>query len=1095
MNLAQACLRPSYLVAACVSLVLFAASPAWSDTIVIVDNSDAGFTDYNSAWSVTSMDGQYGDDYHYKTTRTSSPYNLVEWRPSLPTAGQYEVAVWYRSTGSGRPNNAQYTVYHSGGSSVVTVNQQSNGSTWVLLGSYDFAAGTTGYVTLTDQAQRNKTIIADAVRFYKQDPFELTMAVSPPGSGTTTPAAGGPYPADPNEVVDISATPAEGYVFKQWTVSAGSAVANPLLANTTVTMDSTKTVTAVFQEPQPVAPEFRAFWADAFHEGYKTAAQTDAMIARALEGRYNAIIAEVLAYQDNVGGGHGAYWTSSIVPKASDTASEFDPLAYLCQQAAANNLEVHCWLVAFRVSTTWPPSGNTIVANHPEWLMVTEADMGNGPATVDGYYVLDPGSPEAQQYLISIIREIADNYPVNGIHWDYIRYTNSSAGYPTSTTYTQSGLARFREITGYVGTPATTDTDWRDFRRRGITELVRRAQVEVATANNPRQPLRHSAALITWGNAPSDFTSSSAYGIYQDWRFWMEQGYLDTGVPMTYYREYQYPTWYRNWVDSSIGWRYNRQMVTGPGIYLNSMEDSITQMQYAQSAGADGLSTYSYATTNDTGSYWDWYPYVAANLWTESAPVPTMPWRNPTTATEGTLFGRVTDGATGLPVDDATVQAGSRTVQTDGNGYYVLTLLPATSSGTLYDVTGSKTGLPTTTVDGVRITAGETTRQDIVLGDQPQLPPTIAEVSPEPVELLAEQPYIQQLTLTQGSADSWSVLQSPTGVSVDSTGLVSGWTPTLADVGNLFDFTIRATNTGGSDDESWQVLVVAPPPCTDTLIAGFEDIADGSMGMFRHLGFSGTTSSHLLESPSISEVTSDAAATGSKSQKLEWQFVDATSPRWARVSTNNATDVPNPTVAFDKPIRLCFRLDNGSLRVCLGLRETNTDAAIGENGGIEGTIEWLGATAADGTSPVGGKILNARPGVWQTMIFDPLTDPVVAFTGDGVLSSTTNKGTIEHVGFACNGTAGPFTLYIDDVAQLCEMPLPIPGDANGDGDVDAEDLSAFVECLSGANVPRAGGCEGFNFDNDTDVDLDDFGILQGCLSGPDVPGDPTCDVR
>jgi hypothetical protein len=127
MNLAQACLRPSYLVAACVSLVLFAASPAWSDTIVIVDNSDAGFTDYNSAWSVTSMDGQYGDDYHYKTTRTSSPYNLVEWRPSLPTAGQYEVAVCLPlhrlGTAQQRPNT---TVYHSGGSSVVTVNQQSN---------------------------------------------------------------------------------------------------------------------------------------------------------------------------------------------------------------------------------------------------------------------------------------------------------------------------------------------------------------------------------------------------------------------------------------------------------------------------------------------------------------------------------------------------------------------------------------------------------------------------------------------------------------------------------------------------------------------------------------------------------------------------------------------------------------------------------------------------------------------------------------------------------------------------------------------------------------------------------------------------------
>jgi hypothetical protein len=42
----------------------------------------------------------------------------------------------------------------------------------------------------------------------------------------------------------------------------------------------------------------------------------------------------------------------------------------------------------------------------------------------------------------------------------------------------------------------------------------------------------------------------------------------------------------------------------------------------------------------------------------------------------------------------------------------------------------------------------------------------------------------------------------------------------------------------------------------------------------------------------------------------------------------------------------------------------------------------------------------------------------------------------------------------------------------------------------GANVPQAGGCVGFNFDNDTDVDLDDFSILQGCLSGPTYPATP-----
>ncbi len=1092
MDLAPDALRRCCVMAACVGLALLMGTQALSAAIVIVDNSDPEFKDYNSAWSVTSLDGQWGPDYRYKTTRTSTPYNLVEWRPNLPAAGQYQVAVWYRSIGSSRPNNARYTVYHSGGSSLVTVNQQTNGSTWVTLGTYNFAAGTAGYVTLSDQAQNNKTIVADAVRFRTIEPVQLTMAVSPPGTGTTTPAAGGPYAKDQDEVVAISAVPAEGYVFKEWTVSAGAPAADPLQASTTVVMDATKTVTAVFQEPPPTPAQFRGFWADAFHEGFRTAAQIDAMVSRAVQGRYNAIVAEVLAYQDNVGGGHGAYWNSNIIPKASDATPGFDPLAYLCQKAAAANLEVHCWLVAFRVSTTWPPSGNTIMANHPEWLMVMDTNSGNGPSTVDGYYVLDAGSPDVQDYLISILREIADNYPVDGIHWDYIRYTNNAAGYPASNSYTKSSLARFKQITGYAGTPPSTDTDWRNFRRRTITELVRRAQVEVATADNPRQPLRHSAALITWGNAPSSFTSSSAYSIYQDWRLWMEQGYLDTGIPMTYYREHELPTYYRNWVNASIGWRYNRQLVTGPGIYLNTIENSIIQMQYAVDAGADGLCTYSYATTNNSGSYWDWYPYVAANFWDEPATVPTMPWRDPATATEGTLFGRVTDGATGLPVDDATVQVGSRSAQTDGNGYYVITLIPASGSGTLYQVTGSKTGLPTTALDGVQVVAGLTKRQDIALGTQEPLAPIIAEVLPDPVEATAGQPYVQQLTLIQGLADSWSVIDGPPGAQVSSTGLVSGWTPGLADAGNLFDFTIRATNTVGSDDESWQVLAVAPPPCEATLIAGFEGIADGGMGMFRHPRFSGSTSAHLLESPSISEVTSDAAATGDKSQKLEWGFVDTAPQRWARVTTNNATHVPNPTVAFDKPIRVRLRLDSGSLRVCVGLRETNTEAAIGADGGTDGPMEWIGATGANENTPLGGKLLNARPGVWQTLIFDPLTDPITTFTGDGVLSSTTGKGTIEHLAFTSNGTAGPFTVYVDDVAQLCEMPLPVPGDTNGDGDVDGEDLLAFIACLSGADLPHAAGCESFDFDGDGDADLDDFSIFQGCLSGPDEPGDPAC---
>lgn len=137
---------------------------------VIVDNSDAGFSVLSQTWSLANLSGQYGADYRFKLT-SDSPPGEVEWRPTLPLAGTYEVALYYRSTGSGRPSNAAYTVHHANGSTNVTVNQQINGSTWVAIGTYSFVPGTTGRLTLTSQAEAGKTIVADAARWrFVNDP-------------------------------------------------------------------------------------------------------------------------------------------------------------------------------------------------------------------------------------------------------------------------------------------------------------------------------------------------------------------------------------------------------------------------------------------------------------------------------------------------------------------------------------------------------------------------------------------------------------------------------------------------------------------------------------------------------------------------------------------------------------------------------------------------------------------------------------------------------------------------------------------------------------------------------------------------------------
>lgn len=139
---------------------------------VIIDNGGSGYTEPSGSWITgTSAAGKYGADYrHVSTVGTGgSPSALAEWRPSLASGGTYNVDVWYPA-GSNRAGNAPFTVTHNGGGTTVRVNQAASGGTWVNLGAFDFNAGTGGYVTLGNDAESGKVVIADAVRFEPYTP-------------------------------------------------------------------------------------------------------------------------------------------------------------------------------------------------------------------------------------------------------------------------------------------------------------------------------------------------------------------------------------------------------------------------------------------------------------------------------------------------------------------------------------------------------------------------------------------------------------------------------------------------------------------------------------------------------------------------------------------------------------------------------------------------------------------------------------------------------------------------------------------------------------------------------------------------------------
>jgi len=90
--------------------------------------------------------------------------------------------------------------------------------------------------------------------------------------------------------------------------------------------------------------------------------------------------------------------------------------------------------------------------------------------------------------------------------------------------------------------------------------------------------------------------------------------------------------------------------------------------------------------------------------------------------------------------------------------------------------------------------------------------PSIQEVSPDPDPIGPNKEYVRQMMLTQGTAPiTWSVVQGPAGLTINNSGYVSGWTPVIADVGNIYMVEIQASNAYGIDSENWRVQVTVDP--------------------------------------------------------------------------------------------------------------------------------------------------------------------------------------------------------------------------------------------------------------------------------------------
>lgn len=440
--------------------------------------------------------------------------------------------------------------------------------------------------------------------------------------------------------------------------------------------------------------QWRSYWVDAFNEGIYNADQVSTLVDDALAINANALIIQTVRRYD-------CFCNDAQYPRthAFIDPAPYDPLAEIIDQAHAAGLEVHAWV---NVNTLWnsatpPPSPDHVFnTNGPSaegsdrWLN----KRADGAELMGANAYVDPGHPDVQDYIVSGIQSIVENYDVDGIHLDYVRYPdfNSNTAY-SDWGYNETSVARFQAATGRDDVPEASDPEWGDWRRAQVTNLVRKIYLGMWDVD---PQARLSMAGITYGFGPSGvggWENTRTYAeVLQDWRSWLEEGIMDTMVAMNYKRNWLPPQdeMFSQWSEFIADNQADRQGVDGPALYLNSVQDSVEQVQEiieptAAGNAAAGWSGYSYANPSDAfvGGPWADRSAERAALadaltapgapFENDASVPEMTWK--TNPTDGHVAGTLTLKG-GAPLDQATLTlqpltgGDSVTTVSDGSGWF-----------------------------------------------------------------------------------------------------------------------------------------------------------------------------------------------------------------------------------------------------------------------------------------------------------------------------------------------------------------------------------------------------------------------------------------
>ena len=274
----------------------------------------------------------------------------------------------------------------------------------------------------------------------------------------------------------------------------------------------------------------------------------------------------------------------------------YDPLAFCIDECHKRGMELHAWVVCIPIGTKERQAkygAASLTRKRPELVKTAKG----------GEMFMIPGKPETADYIANICKEIVENYDVDGISLDYIRYPESIYNFSDENLYPRSS--------------SQSKADWK---RENITRIVRRVHDVV----KPIKPwVKLSSSPIGKYKDTSRYSAGGWNGynaVWQDPILWLKEDWQDLLFPMMYFTGNNYYPFLFQWAEMANG----HPICPGLGIYfLDPREGRWTlnevraEMHTARNSGIGGIAFYrgEFLTNNTKGIYDttcdEFFPYPA----------------------------------------------------------------------------------------------------------------------------------------------------------------------------------------------------------------------------------------------------------------------------------------------------------------------------------------------------------------------------------------------------------------------------------------------------------------------------------------------------